>query len=74
MFKCGLLFNKLCDINKVISFMEAIEYLKAEGRLTDTFEGHLFSFLYDHPELYYKVSEILDNIIRNKSVNILIEL
>jgi hypothetical protein len=54
--------------------MEAIEYLKAEGRLTDTFEGHLFSFLYDHPELYYKVSEILDNIIRNKSVNILIEL
>lgn len=36
-FKCGLLFNKLPNISRVITFMETIEYLKAEKKLTETF-------------------------------------
>lgn len=73
-FKCGLLFNKLPNISRVITFMETIEYLKAEKKLTETFQGHLISFLYDNPEMEANISDILDSIIRNKPVNILIEL
>ena len=54
--------------------METVEYLKAEKKLTETFEGHLLSFLYDNPEMEAKLSDILDSVISNKPVNILIEL
>lgn len=72
MFKCGLLFTRLSDINKVISFMEAVEFLKAENKLTETLECHLVNFLYERPELYGRVLEIVEGLIRNKSVNVLI--
>ena len=35
-FKCGLLFAKITDIQKVFSFVEGLEYLKAENRITET--------------------------------------
>lgn len=38
MFKCGFLFEKISNFRKTFLFMEALEYVKAEGRVSQTLQ------------------------------------
>lgn len=56
LFKCGLLFSQLRDINKVFTFTETLEFLHAGDKLSETTYDMLLSFMYENPEFYREVN------------------